>query len=87
MNFNLRCASQVAQATAVAKGSVVPNAFLFEANPRDAGIVRIGFAGSSDLGGTSPVAQVTFKAVGQPGQRTPLRLEVTTISGAAGGRP
>ena len=57
------------------------------ANPRDAGIVRIGFAGSSDLGGTSPVAQVTFKAVGQPGQRTPLRLEVTTISGAAGGRP
>lgn len=87
MNFDLRYSSQVATATAVAKGSVIPSNFLFEKNPNSAGVVRIGFAGSRDLAGSAPVAQVTFKAVGRPGQSTPLRLVVTTVSGADDGRP
>jgi hypothetical protein len=69
----------------VAKGSFIPQA-LFEANARDRGVIRLGFAQSRDLTGTGTMAQLPFEAVGQPGARTALRLEVTMASPAAGGR-
>ena len=87
MNFNIVYNASVAQATNAAKGSLIPGNTLFEANPGEKGTARMGFAGNKDFGGTGPVAQLTFKAVGKPGDRTPLRVVVPTIGSASGGKP
>lgn len=86
-NFALTYDPSVVRAERVVKGGFVANSMLFEANPKDAGTVRIGFAGSKDLGGSGPVAHVVFRAVGQPGTKTALQLGVTTLASAAGSRP
>ncbi len=89
LNLNLTYDAAVAQATgAFAKGNLLDQA-MFEANPRDRGIVRIGFAQNKDLAGpvTGTLAQITFTATGQPGTSTPLRVEVTTAGSASGGKP
>lgn len=86
MNFNVRYNPSVAQAATATRGALLPRSMLFEGNPGEQGIARLGFAGSSDLSGTGPVAHLTFKAVGRPGDRSPLRLEVTTVSGMNGSR-
>ena len=88
LNFNVIYDSAIAKTSGpVTAGSLLPFAMLFEGNPGEAGIARIGLASSKDIGGTGPVAQITFQAVGKPGDRTPLHLAVTTISSAAGGKP
>jgi hypothetical protein len=87
MNFNVAYNTSVAQATQAARGSLLPAATLFEANTGQEGNVRMGFAGNKDFGGTGAVAQLTFRAVGKPGTRTPLTVVVTTIGSAAGGKP
>lgn len=76
----------VAVAGDVVKGNVL-GAAMFEANPREKGVIRLGFAQSRDLSGTGTLAQIPFKAVGQPGDRTKLRIEVTSINSAGGARP
>ena len=87
MNFELTYTPNVARAGGtVVKGNLLDRA-LFEANPNEAGIVRIGFAQKDDLSGTGTVAQIPFTATGQPGDRTPLHLVVTTINGASGAKP
>ena len=87
MNVNLRYnPAVVAVAGKVVKGNLLTSA-LFEANPREAGLVRLGFAQSRDLAGTGTIAQIPFKATGKPGDRAPLRLEVTMISSAGGAAP
>ena len=67
------------------RGNIIPQA-LFEANVRDRGVIRLGFAQRDDIRGTGTLAQIPFEAVGRPGTRTPLRLEVTMASAAAGSR-
>ncbi len=87
LNFNIKYDANVAKAAGViAKGNLLDKA-LFEANPQESGIVRVGFAQNSDLSGYGTVAQVTFQANGAPGSKTPLTLEVTTISSASSGKP
>ncbi len=65
----------------VIKGNLLART-MFEANARDAGTIRLGFAQSSDMGGTGTLAQIRFRAVGEGGARTSLRLEVTMASSA-----
>ena len=86
-NVNLRYDPAVATVAGnITKGNLL-GAALFEANPREPGLVRFGYAQSRDMGGTGTIAQIPFRAAGKPGDRTPLRLEVTTISSAAGSTP
>lgn len=68
-----------------ARGNIIPQA-LFETNVRDRGVIRLGFAQQDDIRGTGTLAQIPFEAVGRPGTRTTLRLEVTMASAAAGSR-
>jgi hypothetical protein len=87
MNFNVRHDPNIAKASnAFSKGNMLDKS-LFEVNPTEPGIVRVGFAQNADLSGDGTVAQLAFQANGPPGTRTPLTLEVTTISGAGGGKP
>ena len=87
MNFNVRYDSSVAKPTgAFSKGNLLDKS-LFEANTAEAGNVLIGFAQNADIAGDGTVVQLTFQANGAPGTRTPLTLEVTTVSGAGGGKP
>jgi hypothetical protein len=89
LNMNLGYDAAVVKATgAFAKGNLVPQA-LFEANTGESGIVRIGFAQNKDIVGpeTGTLAQIAFTALGRPGDVTPLRVDVTTLSSAAGVKP
>jgi hypothetical protein len=65
------------------KGNLLGEA-LFSANPKEAGLIRLGFAQSKGLSGTGTVAYLPFRAVGKPGDRTPLRLEVQVINNPGG---
>ncbi len=87
MNVNLRYDPAVATVAGdIAKGNLL-GAALFEANPREPGLIRFGYAQSRDMGGTGTIAQIPFRGAVKPGDRTLLRLEVTTISSAAGDTP
>ena len=67
------------------KGNLLSNA-LFSNNPRESGLIRVGFAQTSGLNGTGTVAYLPFKTVGRPGSRTALRLAVTTINNPGGAK-
>lgn len=82
MNFNVHYDRSVATpASPAIKGNLLDKA-MFEANTGEAGIVRVGLAQGKDLSGTGTVAQIPFKAVGQPGDRTAIRLEVIKAANA-----
>jgi len=59
----------------------------FEANERASDGVRVGFADTDGISGSGSVAYVTFKAVGSPGDRTPISLSITTVNDPSGGKP
>lgn len=87
LNVNLRYDPNVVTVSGnVTKGNLLAST-MFEANAREVGLVRLGFAQSRDLAGTGTIAQVPFKAVGKPGDKTRLRIEVTSIASAAGAKP
>lgn len=65
------------------KGNLLGEA-LFSANPTEAGLIRLGFAQSKGLSGTGNVAYLPFRAVGKPGDRTPLHLDVQIINNPGG---
>ncbi|HQL73719.1 MAG TPA: dockerin type I repeat-containing protein, partial [Phycisphaerae bacterium] len=82
MNFNVHYDRSVATpASPAIKGNLLDKA-MFEANTGEAGIVRVGLAQGKDLSGTGTVTQIPFKAVGQPGDKTALRLEVIKAANA-----
>lgn len=84
LNVTVSYDPAVAKTTgAFSKGNMLDKA-LFELNPKDAGIVRIGFAQNADLNGDGTIANVTFTATGPAGASTPLRLNVTTSSSVGG---
>ncbi len=65
------------------KGNLLGEA-LFSANPKEAGLIRLGFAQSKGLSGTGTVAYLPFRAVGKPGDRTLLHLQVQIINNPGG---
>jgi hypothetical protein len=86
MNVNIYYDPAVVKsARNASRGNIIPQS-LFEANVRDRGVIRLGFAQQTDIRGTGTLAQISFEAVGRPGSRTALRIEVTTASTAAGSR-
>lgn len=86
MNVNIHYDPAVVKpARNASRGNIIPQS-LFEANVRDRGVIRLGFAQQTDIRGTGTLAQIPFEAVGRPGTRTALRIEVTTANTAAGSR-
>ncbi len=67
----------------VRQGSFVDHA-LFQANPKQAGEVKIGLAGTKGSNGTGTLAVIRFAAVGRPGDHSSVHLEVTTINDSSG---
>lgn len=84
INFEVHYDAAVARPEGdIVKGNLLGDA-IFSVNPREAGRIRVGFAQTSGLGGTGTLAQLPMRAVGKPGQRTPLHLEVTAIDDPGG---
>jgi hypothetical protein len=80
MNFNLIHDSSVARPEGdLIQGSLLGQS-LFEYNTGEPNLIRVGFAQQGGIYGTGPVTYVPFRAVGQPGSRTDLCLEVTTVN-------
>lgn len=87
MNIEMTYDQSLVQTTgAFNKGNLLGSA-LFEVNPKEAGIVRVGFAGTQSLAGDGTVAHVVFTASGPAGSRSLLRLKVTTLTGPEGQTP
>jgi hypothetical protein len=70
----------------VIKGTLAEE-MLFESDAREVGIIRIGLAGSRGVSGKGTVANLRFRAVGDIGSRSPLRLEIAGAAVAGGLRP
>ncbi|MFO7607667.1 MAG: cohesin domain-containing protein, partial [Candidatus Krumholzibacteriia bacterium] len=86
MNVNVHYDPAVVRpAQNAARGNLISQA-LFEANIRDRGVVRLGFAQRDDIQGTGTLAQIPFEAVGRPGSRTALRLELPMAATSTGSR-
>jgi hypothetical protein len=84
MNFNIAYNNTVARPEGdPVKGNMLGGA-LFEYNTAGTNLIRAGFAQQSGIYGTGAVSYVPFRAVGQPGTRTDLCLEVTTINDPGG---
>ena len=60
-------------------GNLLDNASM-QSNPADRGRIWIAFATIGSINGNGTVAQIPFEAVGQPGQKTVLGLEVTIFN-------
>lgn len=85
LNFDMSYDANVARPEGTpAKGNLLDNA-LFSVNPNQSGTVKTGFAQTGALNGTGTVMNLTFRATGKPGDRTPLNLTVTTINDPDGG--
>jgi hypothetical protein len=85
-NINYTVAYQPAVAVSAGdpvRGNLLAEA-LFSANPKESGLVRLGFARSRGLAGSGTVAYVPFRAVGPPGSVTPLVLQVSVVNNPAG---
>ncbi|MFC1959143.1 cohesin domain-containing protein [Chloroflexota bacterium] len=84
MNFNLIYDSSIARPEGdLIQGSLLDQA-LFEYNTGEPNQIRVGFAQQSGINGAGPITYVPFRAVGQPGSRTDLCLEVTTVNDPTG---
>ena len=59
---------------------------LFESNLGEPGLVRIGVAGSRPLDASGILAHIPFKLIGKPGDRSELKVTVTSAN-AIDGRP
>jgi hypothetical protein len=80
MNFNLLHDSSVARPEGDLIQGWLLGQSLFEYNTGEPNRIRVGFAQQAGIYGTGPVTYVPFRAVGQPGSRTDLCLEVTTVN-------
>jgi hypothetical protein len=87
MNFTVKYDESVASPDGQPiKGSLLSNVRL-EANPSDSSGVLIGFADETGISGTGSIVYVPFKAVGKPGDRTPINLNITTVNKPDGSVP
>jgi len=87
VNFNLIYDVRKVVVGNAEKGSLVPATTSLVANPRQAGMVRVGLAGSQDITGSGILVKIPFKAVGKAGGRADLKLAITTTGSASGGKP
>ena len=60
----------------VARGNIYGSGTLFEANAKQAGRIRIGFASERGVTQAGTVAQIPFRVLGQPGQSSELALNI-----------
>ncbi|MGB8647363.1 MAG: cohesin domain-containing protein, partial [Anaerolineae bacterium] len=67
------------------KGDLLDNA-LFNVNPNPSGNILGGFAQTSGISGTGTVLNIPFRAIGKPGDHTPLNVTVTTINDPGGSK-
>lgn len=87
INFEVTYNAAVARPDgAILSGSLMDNA-LVSNNPNQLGLIRVGFAQTSGISGTGTVVYIPFRAVGRPGDRTALKLAVTTINEPGGRVP
>jgi hypothetical protein len=84
MNFTVAYDPAVAVIEGSSAQGFLLDQALYSSNPRDTGLFRGGFAQTSGLNGTGVVAYMPFRAVGKPGTKTELHLEVTTINNPGG---
>lgn len=84
LNTTISYTSSVAAPDGKPLGGNILGAALFEANATEEGIARVGFAGSKPVSDSGILAQITFKAVGKPGDRTILKVGVTTANTTEG---
>jgi hypothetical protein len=85
INYQITYDAQVAKPEgSLSKGDLLDNA-LFSVNANQSGSVLSGFAQTTGLAGTGTVLNIPFRAVGKPGDRTPLDVTVTTINDPNGG--
>ena len=83
-NFNVVYDGSVARPEGnLVKGAILSQA-LFESNTAETNRIRAGFSQQNGIYGTGAVTYVPFRAVGPPGARTDLCLEVTTINDPGG---
>jgi len=80
MNFNLIHDNSVARPEGDLIQGWLLGQSLFEYNTGEPNRIRVGFAQQGGIYGTGPITYVPFRAVGQPGSRTDLCLEVTTVN-------
>jgi hypothetical protein len=85
LNVEIRYDNRVIEpAGEIIRGNALPDATLFSANTEEAGVLRIGFAGSNLVPADGTIAEVMFRAAGQPGQSSELPPVVTTMNTATG---
>ena len=83
-NFNIAYDKTVARPEGDLVRGAMLNQALFEFNTAEPNLIRTGFSQQNGIYGTGAVTYVPFRAVGAPGTRTDLCLEVTTINDPAG---
>ena len=84
INYEITYDASVAVAErGLGRGAFFGNA-LQQGNTETAGIVRIGAAQTTAENGTNVIAYMKFRAVGQPGAKTALKVTVSKINNPAG---
>ena len=88
LNFDLRYDPSVAKPAGKAeKGPLLGGQVLLESNIGQAGLARIGFAGSAGVSGSGVLAWVPFTIVGAPGSHTALTVQDTAANTVSNARP
>lgn len=67
-------------------GNVLGGA-LFQSNPGQPGVIKLGFATQKGIQNSGTLAQLSFQAIGQPGQRSPITVRITTANDDQGRTP
>ena len=84
INYEISYNAQVVSAVRdVKRGSFFASA-LQQANTEQPGVVRIGASQTGAEAGTGSLAWIAFRAVGRPGDRTDLKITVSTINNPGG---
>jgi hypothetical protein len=85
LNFEIHYDGAVIRAAGKAKAGPLLNASaIFDANPNEVGVERLGFAAKAGVAGSGILATVPFTVVGAPGSRTTLDVNYTEANGASG---
>ena len=88
LNLELRYDAAVAKPAGKAeKGPMLGGQALLESNVGQAGLARIGFAGSGGVSGSGILAYVPFTILGGPGSHTTLTLQDTAANTVTNARP
>ena len=84
INVTVEYDANVVQVTAKPTAGSVKGGRSFEANHAQSGTVYLGLAGSAGIESDGQLALIPFKAAGQPGDKTDVKVAVTTANKADG---